>query len=121
MVVGYRDISIAMTNIGIPSRVLLAVAGVILCWGSPDEIGTQSKRAITWSSETSFAALQLRAIGALKMGAGLGLIGVSLLGVAGQQVQGAAHQLATQAAAKTEPKPKTKAQYPTSVPMPPQV
>jgi hypothetical protein len=110
-----------MTNIGVPARCILFIAGVILSWGSPGEIGTQSKGADSWSSETSFAALQLRALGALKMGAGLGLIGVSLLGVAGQQVQGAAHQLASQAAAKTEPKPQLKVQYPTAIPKPPQI
>ena len=109
-----------MPNIGIPSRIVLAIAGVILFWGSPGEIGAQSKGADSWSSETSFPALQLRAIGALKMGAGLGLIGVSLLGVAGQQVQGAAHKLASQAAARTEPKPRPQAQYGGSTPKPPQ-
>ena len=110
-----------MTNIGVPSRVVLALAGVILCWGSPGEIGTRSSSGKSWADESSFMALQLRALGALKMGAGLGLIGVSLLGVAGQQVQGAAHQLASQAAAKTEPKPNPKVQYPTSIPKPPQI
>jgi hypothetical protein len=110
-----------MTSIGVPARFVLNLAGVILCWGSPGEIGTQSKGAKSWSQETSFAALQLRAIGALKMGAGLGLIGVSLLGVSGKPAQVASHQPAKQAAEKTEPKPRTKFKYGDPIPKPPQI
>ena len=97
-----------MTNIGLPARVILATAGVILFWGSPGEIGTRSSSGKSWSDETSFMALQLRALGALKLGVGLGLLGASMLGVTGEQTQGAAHRLAMEAAAKTEPKPKPK-------------
>jgi hypothetical protein len=107
-----------MTNIGIPARVVLGFAGLILCWGGPGEIGTRSGGSDSWADETSFMALQLRALGALKLGAGLGLIGASLLGVSAEQTQGAAHRLASQAAAKTEPK--AKVQYP-SIPKPPQI
>ena len=93
-----------MTNLGIPTRAVLAFAGLILCWGSPGEIGTRSGGSDSWADETSFMALQLRALGALKLGAGLGLIGASLLGVSAEQTQGAAHRLASQAAARIEPK-----------------
>lgn len=123
-----------MTNIGIPARAVLAFAGLILCWGSPDEIGTRSGSSDSWSDERSFAALQLRALGALKLGAGLGLIGASLIGVSAEQTQGAAHRLAVEAATRTEPKPQpqpgaapapSKVVYPPShgrpLPPPPQV
>ena len=107
-----------MTNLGIPTRAVLAFAGLILCWGSPGEIGTRSGGSDSWADETSFMALQLRALGALKLGAGLGLIGASLLGVSAEQTQGAAHRLASEAAARTEPKPRV--EYP-PIPRPPQV
>ena len=93
-----------MTNIGLPARVILAAAGGILIWGSPGEIGTRSGGSGSWADERSFQALQLRGLGALKLGAGLGLIGASLLGVSAEQTQGAAHRLASQAAARIEPK-----------------
>lgn len=119
-----------MTNIGIPARAVLAFAGLILCWGSPGEIGAQSGGADSWATDRSFASLQLRALGALKLGAGLGLIGASLLGVSAEQTQGAAHRLAMEAATRTEPKPQPKPEpskvvYPPShgrpLPPPPQV
>ena len=70
-----------MTKLGLPSRVFLAIAGVILIWGSPGEIGSRSKGADSWALESSFASLQLRALGGMKLGMGLSLLGVSLLGV----------------------------------------
>lgn len=108
-----------MTNIGIPARVVLGFAGLILCWGSPGEIGTRSGGSDSWSDERSFAALQLRGLGALKLGLGMGLIGVSLLGVSAEQTQGAAHRLAAEAAARTEPKAPPKP--PAKPVMPPQL
>ena len=110
-----------MTNIGVPARCILFIAGVILSWGSPGEIGTRSGGSDSWADESSFMALQLRALGALKLGAGFGLIGASLIGVSSEQTQGAAHRLASEAAARTEPKPQPKVQYPTSIPKPPQI
>ena len=41
---------------------------------------TQSKGATSWSSETSFAALQLRAQGKLKIGLGIGLFALAMAG-----------------------------------------
>ncbi|WP_232199013.1 hypothetical protein [Synechococcus sp. WH 7805] len=102
-----------------PARALLAMGGVVLIWGSPGEIGTRSKGADSWEDETSFAALQLRALGALKMGAGLGLLGASLAGVSNEQTKSAAHRLAVEAAAKTEPKPQPPASAPKAPLMPP--
>ena len=111
-----------MTNIGIPARAILAIAGGLLMWGSPGEIGAQSGGADSWATERSFAALQLRALGGLKLGLGMGLLGISLLGVSAEQTQGAAHRLAVEAATRTEPKPQPKpAVYPpgSRLPQPP--
>lgn len=94
-----------MTTIGLPSRVILAAAGVILIWGSPGEIGSRSGGGDSWADERNFMALQLRALGALKLGAGLTLLGISMAGVSSEQTQGAAHRLAEEAARRTEPKP----------------
>jgi hypothetical protein len=44
-----------MKNIGLPTRLILALGGVILIWGSPGEIGSQSKGADSWLLETSYA------------------------------------------------------------------
>ena len=77
-----------------------------MSWGSPGEIGARSSSGKSYGDETSFMALQLRALGALKLGAGIALLGVSMLGVSGEEAQGAAHRLAETAAAKTEPKPR---------------
>lgn len=90
-------------NIGLPARVILALAGVILFWGSPGEIGTRSSSGKAWADETSFMALQLRALGALKLGVGISLVGASLLGVSAEQSQQAAHQIALEAASRTKP------------------
>ena len=79
-----------------------------MSWGSPGEIGARSSSGKSYVDETSFMALQLRALGALKLGAGIALLGVSMLGVSGEEAQGAAHRLAETAAAKTEPKPQPK-------------
>lgn len=92
-----------MNNIGLPARVVLCVAGVILCWGSPDEISTRSGSGKAWSDETSYMALQLRALGALKLGIGISLVGAALLGVTAEQSQQAAHQIALEAASRTKP------------------
>ena len=70
-----------MNNIGIPSRFLLALGGVILIWGSPVEIKSQSQGATSWALETSYASLQLHSLGALKLGMGIGLLGAALSGV----------------------------------------
>ena len=111
-----------MTNIGLPARVILAAAGAILIWGSPGEIGSRSGGSSSWGDERSYAALQLRALGALKLGVGLALCGASVLGVTGEEAQGAAHRLAEHAAAKTEPKPQPPAApVRPAVVMPPQL
>lgn len=92
-----------MNNIGLPARVILSLAGVILIWGSPGEIGARSKAYKSYADETSFMALQLRALGALKLGVGISLIGASLLGVSTEESQQAAHQIALEAASRTKP------------------
>ncbi len=75
-----------MKSIGLPARIVLLVAGLLMLWGVPGEIGASSKGSITEGYESSFMALQLRAIGGLKLGMGLGLIGVSLLGVSAKEL-----------------------------------
>ena len=50
------------------------VAAFFLVFCGIYEWGTQSQSADSWWKETSFAALQLRAAGKLKIGLGLGLL-----------------------------------------------
>ena len=50
------------------------VAAVFLVFCRSYEWGTQSQSADSWWEETSFAALQLRAAGKLKIGLGLELL-----------------------------------------------
>ena len=75
-----------MKSIGLPARIVLLVAGLLMLWGVPGEIGASSEGSRTGGYESSFLALQLRAIGGLKLGMGLGLVGVSLLGVSAKEL-----------------------------------
>ena len=67
-------------KVGQWTRLFLVIGGCLMLWGVPGEIGARSKGSDSWSDETSFMALQLRAIGGLKLGLGVGLIGLSLVG-----------------------------------------
>jgi hypothetical protein len=62
------------------ARALFVVAAAWLIIGSFSEIGAQSKGADSYWEETSFAALSLRAQGSQKLGTGIALLGVSIIG-----------------------------------------
>ena len=54
-------------------------AGFLVCTGA-GEWSSQSKAASAWQKEASFAALQLRAQGKLKVGLGIGFFALALAG-----------------------------------------
>ena len=99
-------------NIGIPTRVLLGVAGAFCLWGAPGEIGVQSGNAKSWATETSFMALQLRAIGGLKLGVGFALLGASMLGVSADESRNMTSELLAAAAQRTAVEPQPPAPQP---------
>jgi hypothetical protein len=68
-------------NIGPSARLLSAVAAVFLFATGAEEWSAQSSGAGSWSSDTSFAALQLRSNGKLKIGLGLGFLAIASIGV----------------------------------------
>ena len=67
---------------GFASSAVAAFAGLFLVLNGFNEWSTQSKGATSWSRETSFAALQLRAQGKLKIGLGMGLFALAIAGTA---------------------------------------
>ena len=92
-------------NIGFPTRLLLGLGGALCLWGAPGEIGAQSSGAKNWASETSFMALQIRAIGGLKLGIGMAMLGASVVGVSSNQGRHRASELLVAAAQHTAPAP----------------
>lgn len=61
------------------SQTLFAVGGLWLIITGASELSTQSRGATSWAEETSFMALGQRSQGSLKIGLGLGLMGVASL------------------------------------------
>lgn len=92
-------------NLGFPTRFLLGVGACLCLWGAPGEIGAQSSGAKNWASETSFMALQIRALGGLKLGIGMAMLGTSLLGISSDQGRNRASELLAAAAQHTAPAP----------------
>ena len=72
----------SLMQFGFTSSILSGVAALFLVFSGLDEWSTQSKGASSWSSETSFAALQLRDQGKLKIGLGMGLFALAIAGTA---------------------------------------
>ena len=72
----------SLVKFGFASGVLSSVAGLFLILNGLNEWSIQSKGATSWSSETSFASLQLRAQGKLKIGIGIGLFALAMAGTA---------------------------------------
>ena len=70
----------SLVKFGFASSAVAAFAGLFLILNGLNEWSTQSKGASSWSSETSFAALQLRAQGKLKIGLGIGLFALAMAG-----------------------------------------
>ena len=66
-----------LMQFGLTSSLLSACAGLWLIIGGLGEMGAQSKGASSWANETSFAALQLRAQGSLKVGLGIGFFALA--------------------------------------------
>ena len=69
-----------LMQFGLTSSLLSACAGLWLIIGGLGEMAAQSKGASSWANETSFAALQLRAHGSLKIGLGIGFFALGALG-----------------------------------------
>lgn len=68
-------------QIGATTRLLSAVAAFFLFITGSQEWSAQSSGADSWAGETSFAALDLRAHGKLKIGLGIGFLALSAAGV----------------------------------------
>ena len=69
-----------LMQIGLPSSLLSGAAGLWLILCGIGEMGAQSKGASSWANERSFAALQLRAHGSLKIGLGIGFFALGCAG-----------------------------------------
>ena len=65
---------------GLTSSLLSAVAGLFLIYGGFAEWGARSGMSSSWEDEKSFAALQLRAQGKLKIGLGIGFFALACAG-----------------------------------------
>ena len=72
-------------KIGPTARILSVVAAVFLGVTGGQEWSVQSKNAYSWESETSFAALDLRAQGKLKIGLAIGLLALATAGVSADE------------------------------------
>ena len=62
------------------SSIWFGVAAGFLVWTGAGEWSSQSNGAPSWDNKTSFAALQLRAQGKLKVGLGIGFFALALAG-----------------------------------------
>ncbi len=67
-------------KVGQWNRLGLGIGGALIIWGAPGEIGARSGNSTCWADETSFMALQLRAIGGLKLGLGVAFLGIAGIG-----------------------------------------
>ena len=67
-----------------PHARILSVVAAVFCDRRP-EWSVQSKNAYSWESETSFAALDLRAQGKLKIGLAIGLLALATAGVSADE------------------------------------
>ena len=67
-------------NFGTISSIWFGLAAGFLVLTGSGEWSTQSKGASSWENETSFASLQLRAQGKLKIGLGMGFLALAMSG-----------------------------------------
>ena len=72
-------------KIGPTARLLSVVAALFLGVTGAQEWSVQSKNAITWADETSFAALALRAQGKLKIGLAISWLALASTGVKSEE------------------------------------
>ena len=67
-------------NLGPSARLLSTVAALFLFATGAQEWSAQSSGSEGWAAETSFAALELRAHGKLKVGIGIGFLAFATAG-----------------------------------------
>ncbi len=68
-------------QLGPTARLLSGVAAVFLFATGAEEWSAQSSGSPSWGGETSFAALDLRAHGKLKVGLGIGFLALTAAGI----------------------------------------
>jgi len=69
-------------QLGPTTRLLSGVAAIFLFATGAEEWSAQSSGSPAWGAETSFAALDLRAHGKLKVGLGIGFLALTAAGIA---------------------------------------
>ena len=83
-----RNSPVELSFINPLCRIGMGAAGAILIITSIGDIGAQSKGAYSWEDETSFAALQLRAIGFQKLALGIAIGTLATAGIKEEDIPG---------------------------------
>jgi len=68
-------------QLGQLSRSLIGFGAAVLVIGGINDVSARSSGSDSWWDETSFMAINVRSRGSMKIGLGLGLLGLSLCGV----------------------------------------
>lgn len=75
-----------MKALGLPARLLWALAGAWMLIEGINDVSTRSQSSETWREETSLMALGIRSQGSLKIGLGIFALGASVIGASGENI-----------------------------------